>query len=454
MLNKIENFIKENKMIEDGDKVIIGLSGGPDSMCLLHILLELSKKLKFEIYCIHINHMIRGEEANLDEAFVENICKQSNVLIKTVSRNVVAYAKEKKLSEEEAGREIRREEFEKFMYELGANKIALGHHMNDNAETLLLNLSRGSALNGMTGIEPVNGIYIRPLLCVLREEIEHYLEINNYRFCVDQTNTSNKYARNRIRNNIIPYLESDINKNSVKHMNDAMKHIREVNKYLSLVCDGYIEKCVVTGQADRGTLILAKEYNELPYIFKSEVIYRTLTNMADKKKDIEEKHVLAVAQLFDMQVGKGVDLPYNIRATREYKGVKFRNSKEARIKDVQKPQMTMNTFVYNKLTKTVPTSTYTKWFDCDIITQTVEIRHRQSGDFITINKEGNRKKLKQFFIDEKISREMRDDIWLACDGSHVMWVIGYRQNPYYQITDKTKNILEIVISGGEGYEQD
>ena len=241
MLEKVENYIRQWKMLEKGDKVVVGLSGGADSVCLFLILEELRKKIGFEILAVHVNHGIRGEEAKADEEFVKTLCEKKEIPCRSVSVDIPKMAVEYRMSEEEAGRTARREIFEQAAEEWGGTRIALAHHQDDNAETFFLHLARGSGLRGLGGIYPVNGMYIRPLLCVGRKEIEDYLKGREMSYCIDATNMEDAYMRNRIRNHVIPYFKENINekmsksRGNVIYAEDLVKHFGvDAVRYYSL----------------------------------------------------------------------------------------------------------------------------------------------------------------------------------------------------------------------------
>ena len=206
----LSHFIEENQLIKKGDRIVLGVSGGADSICLLHILSCIQKALEIRLFVVHINHGIRGEEAKRDEDFVRDFCKRLNVEFFAFHYDIKKMAREQKISEEEAGRKARYSTFDtvakKIIQKEGVDaqnvKIAIAHNKDDNAETILHNLSRGSGISGLKGILAQNGNIIRPLLCFSRQEIEEYLSKNNIEYMTDSTNLENEYTRNILRNEV------------------------------------------------------------------------------------------------------------------------------------------------------------------------------------------------------------------------------------------------------------
>ena len=448
MYQKVKAYVKKWHMLQKEDSVIAGISGGADSVCLLFMLLKLQKELGFALMAVHVNHGIRGAEAERDEAYVKRLCRQWNVRLKVYRENVPAYAKEHGMTEEEAGRDIRRTCFCKVLKEWGGTKIALAHHENDNVETLLWNLCRGTGIRGLGGIAPVNDVWIRPLLCVKRREIESYLKKRGISYCTDTTNTDRRYMRNRIRMDVIPYLEDCVNTESVSHMGKTMERMYELEQYILEEVGQYKESC--TGWKNGRRIIRQTEYTKIPKALRDNVLHEILCETAGRRKDIEEVHVQMLRDLFTKQVGKRIDLPYGVTAIRTYEGVRFeKNIPEASYAGDENELFSIRVFDRGPGNVTFPEKIYTKWFDYDIIKNTVKIRHRMAGDSIVINRYGGRKKLKQYFTDQKIPQEDRDKIWIAADGDEVLWIVGYRQSQKYQITEKTTKILEIQYCGGE-----
>lgn len=448
MYQKVKAYVKKWHMLQKEDSVIAGISGGADSVCLLFMLLKLQKELGFALMAVHVNHGIRGAEAERDEAYVKRLCRQWNVRLKVYRENVPAYAKEHGMTEEEAGRDIRRTCFCKVLKEWGGTKIALAHHENDNVETLLWNLCRGTGIRGLGGIAPVNDVWIRPLLCVKRREIESYLKKRGISYCTDTTNADRRYMRNRIRMDVIPYLEDCVNTESVSHMGKTMERMYELEQYILEEVGQYKESC--TGWKNGRRIIRQTEYTKIPKALRDNILHAILCETAGRRKDIEEVHVQMLRDLFTKQVGKRIDLPYGVTAIRTYEGVRFeKNIPEASYAGEENELFSIRVFDREPGNVTFPEKIYTKWFDYDIIKNTVKIRHRIAGDSIVINRYGGRKKLKQYFTDQKVPQEDRDKIWIAADGDEVLWIVGYRQSQKYQITEKTTKILEIQYYGGE-----
>ena len=476
---KVEQYIEQYQMIGRGDRIVTGVSGGADSVCLLFVLCELRKKLGFEVIVCHVNHQLRAGAAEQDEAYVEELCRKLDVPCRIFHENVELIAKNGKKSLEEAGRIVRRSAFETVCRESGANKIATAHHKNDNAETVLLNLARGSGLQGMCGIRPVYGKRIRPLLCLTRKEIEEWLEEEQISYCTDETNEEDEYTRNRIRHKILPVMEQEINRQTVEHINSLSLQAEEIWEYLNLQTDAAWRQTVHPVDSVEGLRIEETGYAELPGVLQSLLIRRCICEMAEAQKDIEAVHIEAVRGLFSRQVGKSRDLPYQLRAVRTYAGVEIgrrsedkdweKNQKKDQEKDQEKecagrqsvelkiPGETYFPETGQKVCceicgreeavsgKELPQKSYTKCFDYDIIKSGLCIRYRRPGDELVIDSRGKRQKLKSYFINEKVPKEERDRMLLIAEEEQIVWIPGMRMSAAYQIGDQTTKILKIKI---------
>lgn len=450
MYQRVKEYIQRYHMLEKEDKVVTGVSGGADSICLLFMLIELQKELGFSIVAVHVHHGLREGTADADAAYVQKVCREQGIDLRIFREDVKKYAKENKLTLEEAGRNVRRMRFGQVLEESGGTKIALAHHQNDNAETLIWNLCRGCGLKGMGGIAPVDGVYVRPLLCLKRKEIESYLAERGISYCTDETNLEDDYTRNRIRSHVILYLEEQINQQTVEHMADTMEQMRRLGEFVEQEAGRYARQCIRYAHGNQA-ILNAVDYRKVPEALQAYMIHEMLCQIAGRRKDIESVHVRAVMELIEKQVGRRVDLPYHMQARRCYEGIVLSKTTDVdTIEDISAEEpATFRIFERQSDIVIFPKKTYTKWFDYDIIKNTVKIRHRAPGDYITIDKNGGTQKLKQYFVNEKIPREERDQVWLVADGSEIMWIVGYRQNQRYQVTEHTRRIMEIHFHGGK-----
>ena len=470
MIKKVEAFIAKHQMICEKDKVILGLSGGADSVCLFFLLLALRKSSPFELVVVHLNHGIRGETAGYDEAFVYKLSAEHNVPCFIHWEDVPSIAASRKLSLEEAGREIRREVLEKTLAEVGGTKIALAHHQNDSAETLLMNLARGARIAGMSGIHPMNGCYIRPLLCVTRKEIEAWLHEQKIEYCEDETNVENVQTRNRVRNNIIPLLEKQINENAVLHMNEAMEEIRQLQecfvKQVREIRKKWVEERVEQRVEQRGersqkTLLMRKEIPSLlPEIFIRQLIRDCLIEITGEEKNLTATHIEAIKELFSKQSGRRLDLPYEVEAIQCYEGVLLqKKSKEKTISyqynlkipgvtEIPEINKTITCIIHEQWEKPLAEMAnlpYTKWLDCDIIKDGLTVRTKNSGDYLIIDEQGGRQKLNRFCINNKIPANLRDELILIAAGQEIVWIVGCRMNYRYRVSESTSRVLEINV---------
>lgn len=450
MYQRVKDYIQRYHMLDENDKVIVGVSGGADSVCLLFMLIELGKEVGCSLVAVHVHHGIRGETADADVAYVERICREQGIELQVFYEDVKAYARQNKLTLEEAGRDVRRVIFGKVLKESEGTKIALAHHRNDNAETLIWNLCRGCGLKGMGGIAPACGVFIRPLLCLKRKEIESYLENRGISYCTDETNLDDDYTRNRIRSHVIPYLEEQVNSQTILHMSETMEQMRMLGEYIEQETARYANSCIRYGT---GTVaLIEEEFRKVPSALQPYVLHEMICHVAGRRKDIELSHTRMLADLFSKQVGRRMHLPYGIEAVRCYEGIELcKNSSSSQNTQPVSEECETSMRIFDRTPDMTifPETPYTKWFDYDIIRDTVKIRHRVPGDYITIDRHGGTQKLKQYFINEKIPCKERDKIWLVADGQHIMWIVGYRKNQKYQVTDKTRTILEIKINGGK-----
>lgn len=307
---KFLDTIRENNLIEEDDVIVVGVSGGPDSITLLTCLNKYKEKLKCKIIVAHINHLIRIDSTD-DEQFVENYCKKNEIPIFIKREKVEEIAKEQKKGTEEVGREIRYDFFNEILEKNNANKIAVAHNLNDNAETMLLNLIRGAGLQGLEGIKPKNNNIIRPLINCKREEIEEYCKKNNLKPRIDSSNSQNIYRRNIIRNEILPKLK-EINPNIVETLSKAAIIIRENNNYIKENSEKVFNKI---GETENASKIFFKlsDFNKLSKTIQSELIILSIKKLDGNFKNFSSKNIEDVLRIANNNIGNKYLMIKNFR---------------------------------------------------------------------------------------------------------------------------------------------
>ena len=452
MVDKVLGTICKFNMINKGDNMIIGVSGGADSICLLHLLNDLRDKLNINIIVVHVQHGIRGKDADDDAQFVKDFCNDRGIECHVYYFNVKKLAKENKLSEEEMGRKVRYQVFDEALLAYGGTKIVLAHHVNDNAETIIMNLLRGTGIKGIGGIRPVRGNIIRPLIECTREEIEKYCEINNVKYQDDYTNEMEIYTRNKIRHTVIPYIKNNFNQNFVANLVNTANLVRSEDDYIDKIVLEKEQQIVTKNEKEY--IICLDEFLQLDIVIKRRLIRHIIGKMSSLK-DIEFKHIEEIVKLENKEVSKRIDLPKGLIAKRTYDSIIITNLGKDKISCFQYSINNLSKIYIQELDKhldfhiienknqDIPKNLYTKWFDYDKIKGNLKVRSRQSGDVIGIKGINGTKKLKKYFIDCKIPLDERDKIPLLADGNNIIWIIGHRINEQYKITASTKKILEV-----------
>ena len=493
MFHTVLQYCKKEKLIEEGDLVLAGVSGGADSVCLLLLLKELQKEITFSLAAVHVEHGIRGAESEADAAFVEKLCKEQKVFAQVYHVQAPEYAKEHKIGLEEAARILRYDCYMRAADDKRQRrvKIALAHHADDNAETVLFQMIRGSGIDGLGGMQPKRVLeagveVIRPLLGVTRMQIEAYLLSCGQAFCVDSSNSDVTYSRNKLRKEVLP-LFSDINAQAVAHINQSAAYLRDLAAYLQTQV---LEAAELVLYEEEGSIVISQQMlKEQPEILQKEILHMALVKVAGVAKDIGANHVEALAELFDLQVGRRISLPYGILAKRIYEGVIlchvqaevkmqekcggqecgtgaessviFEIDKETLTKhlqsgcyDVEVPQGVARFQLWEREgeSREISKNTYTKCFDYDKMKGSFQIRTRKEGDYLIVDENQHRKRLKEYFINEKIPKERRDKTLLLAESDKVIWVIGGRISADVKISDQTTKILKVQIIGGNYHE--
>ena len=301
MKDKVIETIKKYELIQAKDKIVLGVSGGPDSISMLDILRQIQEEFDFEIVVAHINHMIR-KEAIQDEEYVKKYCEKNNIKCFVKRIDVIDIANNKKIGTEEAGRLVRYEFFDEVLKQTGSNKIAIAHNKNDKIETIIMHLLRGSGLSGLKGIEPIRGNIIRPLIECEREEIEKYCDENRLEPRIDKTNFENDYTRNKIRNIVIPYIEKELNPNIIETIDRLSEVVKKEDRYLEKVALDVYDKILIKQEPGQIMLEL-KGFNEQDEVIKSRIILYTVKKLFGSSQGIEKIHINDIIKLCNNNIG-------------------------------------------------------------------------------------------------------------------------------------------------------
>lgn len=454
---KIKTFIEKHDLLPRKSRVIIGLSGGADSVALLEVLCNLREAYELELFAVHVHHGIR-KEAEQDAAFCEELCRQKKVAFSCEYADIPAMVKKLGLSEEEAGREARYRIFEDLRQAKNAEVIAVAHHQNDQAETILFQLFRGSGLRGLSGMQPKRGHVIRPLLGVSRKEIEAYLMKRQQGYVTDATNASDKYSRNKIRLHILPEAEA-ISTKAVEHMSHTSGQLQEILDYMVQQAQAFLEQ---HAQKDEGSIRISVKAMQAEHIaLQKMIVTEAVAYVFAERRDITEKHIDGIVQLLSKAGEKTISLPYGGVVVKTYDRLLLKKAEREQDEDEPEPlkiqpdadyvlkdgrSLKTRLFSANKI-ENIPKNDCTKWFDYDKITGDLFLRTREQGDFVTIRDDGARKTLQDYFVNEKIPKSERDRMLVLADGSHIVWVPGKRISAHYKVTEQTKRILEVHIGG-------
>ena len=451
-------FIDKNGLINNGDKIVAGVSGGADSVFLFLMLAGLVNEYGLELCAVHVNHGIRGADALHDENYTLDFVHRLGFECYVFRANIKEMAESEKLTEEEAGRRYRYECFERVRKELGYNSIAVAHHQDDEAETVLFQMIRGSSIRGLGGMRPRNGCIIRPLLGIRRSEIENVLKEEGISYCMDVTNNSDDYARNKIRHNVLPYITDNIQPATVGRLASAAGYLRDISDYIDRQAEKVFKSIVTVGdgvcEADADRLI--KE----DIVIQREIFVCMIERLSGSRKDITAKHIDMLTDILAGQSGRRINLPYGICAGRDYNNIWLKILKQQILlnNDIVKinvPGVTEIEYTdgirhnilfekihRDKLSESIVKNYCTKWFDYDRIKAMPQFRHPAAGDYMWLKPYGMEKKLSRILIDSKIPIDDRKKLWVLAEGGHILWVpeLG-RCSAYYYVTEKTKEVF-------------
>lgn len=442
VVNKFLNTIERYNMLDGVENVVVGFSGGADSVCLLHLLNAFKKHFNISLKAVHVNHGIRGEEALRDAAFSRTFCEENSIDFSVEEVNCILEAGETGESVEECGRRLRYGVFNNHAKDNGA--IATAHNANDNAETIIFNLARGSALKGVCGIPPVRDNIIRPLITCTRDEIEAYCKENGLSFVIDSTNLCDDYTRNKIRHGILPVL-SEINSNFLNNISSFSESTGEILNYFSSQCQSIYDDISVDGYISTKRL-LSFDKAVVKEIIKYAYSFIDTKSLSNKK----------INELYAFLSSEGRMQVYGNCYAEVLKG-KFRFFKkeipaESMCNSIKElPYVYENAFYAIELKDYVNNSEninnllLDNLIDCDKICGNLSVRSRKEGDSITLFRRGVTKSLKKLFTEQAVPVEKRPFVPVICDDKGVVWVFGFGVAKRCAISHNSNNI--IVVGG-------
>ena len=439
--------VQARHMLNIRDGVVLGLSGGADSVALLSVLLALRPLFDLRLYAVHVHHGLRGTDADADEAFCRELCERMNVTYLCEHVNAAAFARENGLTVEEAGRELRYAAFEAARAAWDAQKIAVAHHMNDNAETVLMRLLRGTGVSGLGGIPPVRGAVIRPLIEIPRADIEAYCAAKGLASCVDATNADERFTRNKLRHVVLPMLAREVNPAVLQALARTAQLAEEENEVLDMLAAQAYEDCLYA----EGLSIAALSVH--PAAIQRRVLRRAL-EVRMGLKDVHMTHVDEALALCGGQTGRQVSLPKGWTAARSYDLLCFTRA-TAEVGGAFEAVLLAGGEVLLPVSGQAVTLSMaeemrknaikvcTKRVDYDKIEHGLVVRPRREGDVIVLP--GGTKKLKKHWIDSKTPREAREKAVLVCDGANVVWIVGGALSAAYAADAGTKHTAYLEL---------
>jgi tRNA(Ile)-lysidine synthase len=461
LLRRVRGTIEKYGMLTKGDMVVVAVSGGVDSVALLHVLNSLQSIYRLNLHVGHLEHGIRGEESVSDMRFVETLCRDLSIPLTTRSENVPEMARSRGLSLEAAARGVRYAFLEELAGDLKATKIATGHNANDQAETLLINLLRGAGMAGLSGIRPaMNGRIIRPLIEATREEIESYAADKELKFRVDSTNLDESHERNKIRRTLIPLIEREFNPGIVDSLARSASVFSIINRHMTDQVEGALKQCAVT--EDGRTTIDLEGFEEVPHAVRLFALYSVIRSLEEDEQVVSFDILTAVLNLARRsKSGSRIDIGSGIVAMKEFdklvigRDLAMVNRYEVRLEvpGTTRVEAADCVFRIEVLTQLpgdgeVYRGGDTAYFDFSQVALPLAARSWREGDrFVPFGLSGT-KKVHDVFIDEKVPASRRATIPIICDGEGVLWVAGVRRTDRARITDDTRTILKIAYEKG------
>ncbi|MCD6575066.1 tRNA lysidine(34) synthetase TilS [Candidatus Aerophobetes bacterium] len=453
LLKKVDSTICSFNMLSKEDKVVVGISGGPDSAVLLHLLFRLKEKYNLRLWAAHLNHCIRGKEAEEDERWCGLFTREFEIPLICDAIDVPVLAREQRLGLEAVARKVRYNFLEHVASKVGADKIAVGHTASDQVETVLMRLIRGSGVDGLAGIPPVRGKIIRPLIRTFRWEIEDYCKRHNIVPRRDSSNKDTSFFRNSVRSKLIPYLRDDYNPRLMEVLSRSAELLRVDKEFLDAITEK-VKGRVIRRKSGREIVVSIRALSKLHLCLQRRIIRHFLRELKGDLEGIEYSHIEQILSLKDKDGTKLTFLPGEIKVWQEYGELIFRKGDErspyffsylnvpgtTRVSEIN---MVFETKILAEGPVRFVESPYEAFLDLDKIQGSLYLRPRKKGDrFVPLGMKGE-KKLKDFFIDLKVPRLKRDRIPVLFNKDKIVWVVGYRIDERFKVDKTTKKILNI-----------
>ncbi len=467
MEEKVKEWVNAKKIIEGGDRIVVGISGGPDSMALLHLLLSMKKDYALTIFAAHVNHSTRNGDSDRDQAFVERECERLEVPCFAKKFDSKQKAKEEKKSEEEIGRIYRYAFFDEVLEKVGANKIATAHQRDDVVETFLMNLTRGTGLSGLIGIKSVNGRIIRPLLCATKDEIFVFLKKQNILYVEDYTNLESTYTRNKFRNDVLPYLKRNVNSNVEENIVNTIALLEQDHAYIEEQVEKVIgELAYWYDEQEKIARWSIKELRLLSPSILSRIIRRSIKQILGNLNNISSVHIHQIMELLQKETGKEIRICEALLVRVEYDDLLFEHISQddgkqevwVKVDEIQ-DEVTLTVFERKLRFRLLENSELLKdeieknkenrqieYFNFDRIDGKLVVRTRKDGDRIAIHKEGKTKKVKEILIELKMPERARKEVLIVSDQTEILWIGGIRYNPLFEVLSDTKKVLKIELT--------
>ncbi len=456
LLSRLEQYCREKSLIQSSDSIAVAVSGGVDSVILLHLLNELKRKYQLRLHVAHFNHQLRGKESEGDEVFVRRLARKYGMPCSVRKVNTAAYAKGRRASLQEAARELRYNFFREIANEKETWKIATAHNANDNAETVLLNLCRGTGLQGLTGI-PVQRTdipVIRPLLFATKEEIEAYAKSKHLKFRIDSSNKKLHYRRNLIRKRILPLLEKSLNPEVVKALNRTSEILGRLDHMLDEQANGHLQRILFTVSARELKVNISRLTKLDPFLQETIVqkLAQKLTGVS-----LEAEKVGKVLRLVTSNAGKHLDLSKSLSVYRDRNALVFAKPRETLHYEIPievDKEYEFDDYRFSSRSVSRRRARFTsnkniEYVDADRLNNRLLLRTWREGDWFMPLGMRKKKKLSDFFIDEKIPLHRKHSLPVLESHGNIVWICGVRLDNRYRLSPATRRILKLEFQHKE-----